>query len=91
MHGHRGFSAARHSLNEDIAKGPFPDNLILFLLDRGDDLPQHHLFIFSQILNQQLIVGSYVTVIISQQLSLLHVIRPLQLQIHIHLLIRILI
>ncbi len=85
MHCHRGFSGSCHSLHNNIVVGGFPDNIVLFLLDGGHDLPQHGLFVFRQVFCQQFVIGHNFTVKIVQKLSLFNLISPLQLQVNVHL------
>ena len=67
MHCHRGLPAARDSLYNDIAIRGFADNLILFLLNRRDNLPEHRFLILCQILSQQLVVRDHLGIIIINQ------------------------
>ena len=81
MHGYGGLPAARHALHDQIGEGSFPDDSVLFLLNRGDDLPQHRVFVAGKILYEQLIVGGHIAVIKTVQLSPVDIIGPFQMQI----------
>ena len=65
MHGHGGLAAARHSLYDHALKGNITDDLVLFLLNGGNDISQHHVLILRQILDQQLVVGGHITVVVA--------------------------
>ena len=45
MERYGGFSAAGHSLYDHISIGDVTDDPVLLLLDRGDNISQHCLFI----------------------------------------------
>ncbi len=82
MHGHRGFSRARHPLHNHIVIGGFSDNLILLLLNGGNDFSQNRLLVFGQILCKKLVVGNYLAVKKIQQLSAFNFISTLARQIN---------
>ena len=81
VHGHSGFPAARHSLDDQVGEGRFPDDGILLFLDGGDDLAQDRVLVAGKILHQQLVVGSHVAVIKTLQLPSFNIIGPLQVKV----------
>ena len=83
MHGHRGFSGTGHSLNDDVRLRRGPDDRILFLLDRGDDLSQHRLFALGQILGEKLVVGHHIRIKEILQLVVFDLIGPFSFQVHL--------
>ena len=86
MHRHRGFARACHTLHDHAVIGRFPDNFVLLLLDRRNDLPQNRLFIFCKIPRQKLIVCHDFRIIIVDQLCILDLIRPFEQKLDLHLL-----
>ena len=77
MHSHCGLAAARHALDDQIGKGGLADDGILFLLDGGNDLSQHGILVFGQILHQQFVAGGHITVIVAQESAVFHAVGSL--------------
>ena len=86
MHRHRGLARACHALHDHAVIGRFPDNFVLLLLDRRNDLPQNRLFIFCKIPRQKLIVCHDFRIIIVDQLCILDLIRPFEQKLDLHML-----
>ena len=84
VHGHCGFSRSRHALYDHVVVGRAADDIILLLLNGGDDLTQHGLLVFCQILRQQIVVGHHLGIVKIQELSFLDLVGPLSLQVDFH-------
>ena len=84
VHGNRGFPRSRHALHDHVVIRGTADDIVLLLLDRGDDLSQDGLLVFGKIPGQQIVVGHHLGIIKIQQLPVLDLISPLSLQIDLH-------
>ena len=82
VHRHGGFSGTGYALDDNIMIGGFPDDFILFLLDRGHDFTEYGLFVLRQIFCQKVIVGDHFTVEIIQKPARFDFIGALQLQVY---------
>ena len=82
MHGHRGFPRSRHALYDHVVVGRTADDIILLLLNGGDDFSQHGLLVFCQILRQQIVIGHHLGIVKIQQPSILNFIGTLSLQVN---------
>ena len=82
MHGNRRLSRTRHSLHDQIALRRPADDLILFLLNRGYDLPKHRRLVSRKIFCQKLIVGNHIGIKKIFQLIVDDLIGPLTLQVN---------
>ncbi len=79
---HRGLPAPGNALHEDVVKGAFPYDLVLFLLDRGDDIAEHGVPVLAQVLYQQLVVCRHIAVIKTLQTPPINVIGAFQVQVN---------
>ena len=82
MHGDRRLPAACHSLYNHAAVRRLADNIILFLLDCGDNLAEHGLLVFRQIFCQQLIVRDHLRIVEVNQPIPVYLVSALPLQIN---------
>ena len=80
MHGHCGLAGARRSLYDHVVLGLFADDFVLLLLDCGNDLAQHRLFVPRQIFCQQFIVGHHIRIVEVLQLIIFDLIGALPRQ-----------
>ena len=80
MHGHCGLAGARRSLYDHVVLGLFADDFVLLLLDCGNDLAQHRLFVPRQIFCQQFIVGHHIRIVEVLQLIIFDLISALPRQ-----------
>ena len=78
MHCHCRLSTSCDTLHNDIVKWTFPYDLILFFLDCGNNISQHSIAVFAQVLHQQLIICRHITVIKALHTPLFDVIGPFQ-------------
>lgn len=71
---------ARRSLYDHVVLGLFADDFVLLLLDCGNDLAQHRLFVPRQIFCQQFIVGHHIRIVEVLQLIIFDLISALPRQ-----------
>ena len=85
VEGHRCFSAAGHTLDDDIFAGQIPDDGILLLLDGGDDIPQHGVLILRKIFHQQVVIGGDIIIVVAVQRAVGNVVGPFLVEIDFHI------
>ena len=82
MHGYGSLPGSRNSLDNHVMIWGFTDNIILFLLDSGNNFSQYGLFVFRQIFGKKVIIGNHLGIIIIQQSAVLNFIGALHPQVY---------
>lgn len=81
VEGDGGFAAPCDSLDDNIFERAVPDDQVLFLLDRCDDVAEHRLFVLGKVFYQQFVVCRNVIVIKAKQLPVRNIVGTFFLQI----------
>lgn len=82
VHRYRGLPASGNSLYENVVERALPYDLVLFLLYRSDDIPEHGVPVLAQILYQKLIICRHIAVIKTLQASSLNIIRSFEIEVN---------
>ena len=82
VHCYRSLTTSCHPLHDHIMKRTGANDLILFLLDRSNNITQYNIPVLTQVLHQQFIISRHITVIKTLQLTVFYIIGAFQIQIN---------
>ena len=77
VHRDRRFPASRHALHDNVTVGGFPYDLVLLLLDRGNNIAEHDVLILGKIFHQKFIRSHRIVVVVAEQPAVIYVERAL--------------
>ena len=81
----RRFSRAGHALHDRVPVRTFADDRVLLVLNGRDNVSEHHILVLREVLDQQLVVGRDITVVVTVQDTLLDIVGALKAQVDVDL------